>query len=102
MPPLERSIQKSVLAHLKKLSESDPSLVFRKRHGGAMGVSGDPDIYGLWRGRHFELELKRPGEQPTKLQELRLAEWGRAGALTGVIRSTKELVELLEKWVGQE
>lgn len=93
--PRERSLQKSVLNHLKKLREQDPTLIYRKRHGTALGVAGDPDIYGVWRGIPFEIELKRPGESPTPLQRLRLHEWAQAGACGAVIHSTHELEELL-------
>jgi hypothetical protein len=89
--PLERHLQKSILRHLKQLSLEAPGLLFRKRHGTAMGVAGDPDIYGLWNGHHFEIELKVPGEHPTPLQALRLGEWAKAGALTAVIHSVQEL-----------
>ena len=37
-----------------------PGVVVRKRHGTAMGVAGDPDLYGSIHGRHFEIEVKRP------------------------------------------
>ena len=86
-----------MLAYLKKLSGEDPTLVFRKRHGSGMGLSGDPDVYVLWKGRHFEIELKRSGEDPTPLQRLRLEEWGKAGALVGVVRSLEDLREILAR-----
>lgn len=95
MPPLERSIQASVLNHLKKLRQADPTLAYRKRHGGAMGTAGDPDITGLWDGIHFEIELKAPGENPTLLQLARLAEWRQAGAVTAVVRSLDDLRQTL-------
>jgi len=95
--PLERHLQASVLAHLKKLRATDPSLIYRKRHGGPMGVAGDPDITGLWRGVHFEIELKAPGENPSPLQLARLAEWGRARAVVGVVRSLADLEQFLTK-----
>ena len=55
-----------------------PCVVVRKRHGTAMGVAGDPDLYGTVGGRHFEIEVKRPNDpssQLTKLQTQRLQEW---------------------------
>jgi hypothetical protein len=84
---LERSLQKAVLNRLRKLAQTDQTLTFRKRHGSPFVVAGDPDIYGLYRGVHFEIELKRERETPTKLQDMRMGEWGRAGALTWVVRS---------------
>jgi hypothetical protein len=91
---LEAVIVKAVMHALK----STPGVVVRKRHGTAMGVAGDPDLYGTIRGRHFELELKRPNDpssQLTKLQTLRLQEWNLAGAITGVARSLEEALTIL-------
>ncbi len=67
-----------------------PGLVVRKRHGTAWGVAGDPDLTGCYCGRHFELEVKTPTGALTRLQEARLAEWSRAGAITAVVRSVDE------------
>ncbi|HWQ57348.1 MAG TPA: hypothetical protein VN442_26940 [Bryobacteraceae bacterium] len=73
-------------------------VVVRKRHGTAMGVAGDPDLYGTINGRHFELEIKRPNDpssQLTELQTRRLLEWQNAGALTGVARSVDDALVIL-------
>jgi hypothetical protein len=62
-----------------------------------MGQTGDPDLYGVWRGVPFEIELKIPGESPTLLQQHRLDQWRRAGALTFAVHSLDELTEALER-----
>jgi hypothetical protein len=72
-----------------------PGLVVRKRHGTAWGVAGDPDLTGCYLGRHFEFEVKKPAGALTRLQEARLAEWSRAGAITAVVRSVGEALEVL-------
>lgn len=72
-----------------------PGLVVRKRHGTAWGFAGDPDLTGCYRGRHFELEVKTPAGALTRLQEARLAEWSRAGAITAVVRSVGEALAAL-------
>jgi len=95
--PLERSIQASVLRRLGALKAADGTLAFRQRHGSPMTTAGDPDIHGLWRGVAFEIELKQPGEKATALQQVRLEEWARAGAVTAVIHNTQELEEVLER-----
>jgi hypothetical protein len=82
----ERAVVKSILAYLNSL----PGCVARKRWGGSMGVTGDPDITGCIRGHHFEFELKRQGEKPTALQLKRLGEWRAAGAIVGVVASADE------------
>jgi rubrerythrin len=93
-PILENSVVARIIRDLKKY----PGVLVRKRHGTAMGVTGDPDLYGAIRGRHFEIEVKRPNDpssQLTKLQEIRLREWKACGALTGVARSSAEALEIL-------
>jgi hypothetical protein len=101
MPALERHLQASVLRHLKLLRAADSSLIFRKRPGTAGAVAGDPDITGLWRGVHFELELKQHGANPTPLQELRLQEWAAAGAIVAVVRSLDDLKRALARVTAQ-
>lgn len=90
--PLERHLQRAINAVLDKI----PELVYRKRHGSAFATKGDPDIYLLYAGRHVEIELKRPGENPTALQWKRLEEWARVGAIVAVVHSKQELYELLD------
>lgn len=89
--PREAQVVARILARLRTV----PGLVARKRHGTAMGVAGDPDITGCYRGRHFELEVKRPGGAPTMLQFTRLEEWREAGAITAVVRSADEALAAL-------
>lgn len=90
---LESVIVSRIMTALKKV----PGVVVRKRHGTAMGVAGDPDLYGAIRGRHFEIEVKRPlpGCNLTKLQTARLVEWKLNGAITGVARSVDEAMQIL-------
>lgn len=91
----EKCVSNSIMAALRKV----PGIVVRKRHGTVMGVAGDPDIYGSYRGRHFEIEVKRPdcpSSQLTKLQIQRLREWRLIGqSITGVARSVDEALAIL-------
>lgn len=66
----------------------------RKVHGNAATI-GEPDIDGCVRGRAVKLELKQPGEQPTKLQMVKLRRWQAAGALAGWATTMVEVDELL-------
>ncbi len=87
----ESAIVAEIVAELREI----PCCVVRKRHSTAWGVIGDPDLYGSIRGRHFEIEVKRPGEHPTPLQKARLAQWRASGAHTGVARSVEEALAIL-------
>lgn len=87
----ESSIVTAILRALRAL----PGVVVRKRHGTAMGVAGDPDLYGSICGRHFEIEVKRPDATPTELQQARLRDWERSGALVGVARNVEEALAIV-------
>ena len=87
----ESRLVAGIIAALREI----PGCVVRKRHGTAWGVAGDPDLYGSIHGRHFEIEVKRRGEEPTRLQQARLAEWRGSGALVGVAHSVDEALSIL-------
>lgn len=91
----EKSQVNRIMAKLRQIS----GIVVRKRHGTGMGVAGDPDLYGSYRGRHFEIEVKRPNDPHavlTKLQAERLREWKTDGnAIVGIARSHEEALAIL-------
>lgn len=67
----------------------------RKVHGNAVTI-GEPDIDACIRGRAVKLELKQPGEKPTKIQMVKLRLWADAGALSGWAVTMVEVDALLE------
>lgn len=87
----------AVEARLKALAISDSSFQWRKRHGSPMGRAGDPDLYGVWRGLHWEMELKREGQSPTLLQAYTLNRWRMAGAKCFVVHDLDELAAALDQ-----
>ena len=91
----EKSQVNRIMAKLRQIR----GIVVRKRHGTAMGVAGDPDLYGSYGGRHFEIEVKRPNDPRavlTKLQAERLREWNVDGnAIVGVARTSEEALAIL-------
>ena len=91
-------LEKSVVARIMRVLRANPHIVVRKRHGTAMGMAGDPDLYGTINGRHFEIEVKRPNDpssQLTELQTQRLLEWKMSGAITGVARCVNDALVIL-------
>jgi hypothetical protein len=94
---LESQLLRAIARRLNALHQTDPSFVWRKRHGSVMGITGDPDLYGVWRGVPWQIELKIPGESPTPLQTHRLEEWSHAGAYTFVVHSMAELERALSQ-----
>jgi hypothetical protein len=95
-PPRESSLLRSVERILRA-----EGITYRKRWGGPYATAGDPDLYLVSNGRHAEIELKRPGQEPTPLQRLRMREWARAGALTATVHSPEELRMFLAQLLAQ-
>lgn len=88
--PREATIVRACIAALRRAGA-----LVRKLHGGPTAVAGDPDLYGCYRGRAFALECKRPGCRPTPLQQARLAEWSRSGAITDVVTCASDAVAIV-------
>lgn len=96
--PAESAVREGsiVRAILREAKRHEPGLALAKRHGTVFGRAGEPDIYGCLNGRHLEVEIKRPGEEPGLLQRERLRRWAAAGAITGVAHSVEEFFRVLD------
>ena len=73
-----------------------PGCRARNNHGNAFSGAGTPDITACYRGRHIEIEVKRPGEKPKKLQLYELEKWREAGAVAVWVESLDEVKQLME------
>jgi hypothetical protein len=87
--------ESALVAEILRVLRALPGVVVRKRHGSAWGIAGDPDLFGAIDGRHFEIEVKRPGERPTALQQARLKQWAASGARVGVATSVEEALRIV-------
>lgn len=67
-----------------------------KLHGSAFSLVGIPDVMLLKEGRAYFIEFKRPGEEPTKIQQHRLRELIGHGCPSTVCRSAADVEEFLE------
>jgi hypothetical protein len=90
-----RCRESALVAEILRALRALPGVMVRKRHGSAWGVAGDPDLYGSIQGRHFEIEVKRPGDRLTALQEARMKQWAATGALAGVARSVEDALHIV-------
>lgn len=63
-----------------------------KLHGSAYTEAGTPDILCVCFNLPFLIEMKKPGGVLSKLQELRLAQWTKAGANTRVCYSAEDAI----------
>lgn len=59
---------------------AQPGVYAFKKHTGAQGEGGHPDIFACRNGRMVLVEMKKPGEEPTARQYERLRAWRKAGA----------------------
>lgn len=84
----ELNFQKKIVAYVKKRGG-----VARVIAQTPYTTVGDPDVYGVIRGQAFMVEVKEPGERPTRIQLRRHREWIDAGA--------DVLVVLTDSWERQ-
>lgn len=64
------------------------------RNCGADGsghVEGDPDVYGCVKGKMFHMEFKNEIGKLSKIQEHRLEQWRKAGAVCFVPRNRDDV-----------
>ena len=86
----EKSIVDAIRRYLKSIGAK-----VEKQHGTIYGRNGVPDLLGCYQGRCLALEVKRPGEKTTPLQQYELSQWIGAGAIAGRVESVKQVKELL-------
>lgn len=69
-----------VLRYLNSLPNSKAINI----HGSVYSERGTPDVVGCINGQMVAFECKRTeNEEPTKIQQWRLCEWMKAGAIVG-------------------
>lgn len=74
-----------------------PPLKAVKIHVDQYQEAGTPDVFACVDGRLWVIEVKRPGEEPEPIQNLRLHQWHRAGAYTLVAYDKETVAEVLKK-----
>jgi len=89
--PLEKTIVANVMAQGRA-----SGFWVTKFHGNAFTMSGVPDVLLIRNGRAVWLECKRPGEEPTKIQNHRMRELATAGCPVAVVTSAAEAKAFLE------
>lgn len=93
--PKESAILASIVRRLTVLRDGGTPLWWLKVHGGPMQPAGVPDLLVCSAGRFVALEVKRPGESATPLQQETMRRIARAGGATVVVRSAEEAVGAL-------
>jgi hypothetical protein len=106
---LEQQIQKAVVEHLRVRAAPNtfffhvPNGGWRTRTEGAilkgMGVMpGTPDLFLVFQGRCYALEIKPEGGRPTVQQLEVIAQLEKAGAFTSISCGLDAALRVLEAW----
>lgn len=88
---LEKTIVAKVLAECRRLG-----WWAMKNHGNQYSVKGLPDVLAIKDGRAAWMEAKRPGHEPTRIQQHRMKELAGIGCPVAVVRSAKDARQFLE------
>lgn len=89
-PPLEKTIVAKVMETARRLGWWT-----MKNHGSHFSLRGLPDVLAIKGGKAVWMEVKRPGEEPTKIQEHRMRELMAAGCPCTTVRSAGDAMEFL-------
>jgi len=87
----ESRLQANIIQWLNALPETKAI----NPHGNQYTESGTPDILCVRNGRVYFFEVKTPAGRVSRIQEHRIAQWRTAGATAQVVRSLKEVKEIL-------
>ena len=88
----ESDLIKQISTYLKTI----PNLFFWKEHGGMYGTAGIPDIIVCYQGRFIGFEAKIGRNTETTLQSQTIKAILRAGGYAMVVRSVREVREVIE------
>jgi Holliday junction resolvase len=94
---LERTIVANVMAEARRLGWWT-----MKNHGNSFSLKGLPDVLVIKEGRAAWMEVKRPSEDPTRVQLHRMRELAAAGCPVAVVRSVGDAKAFLEAVDGRE
>lgn len=91
----------------KKEARVEDHLVTRAKEAGGMclkfisGVTGVPDRVVILNGHTVFVETKAPGEEPEKLQLVRISEMTTAGARAVIIDTREQVEALIEELLAE-
>ena len=90
----EKTEQQKFLRDVATLYVRGVAIKAKKKPGSILS-GGEPDVYGCYGGRMFQIEFKVPGKLPTEKQAKSLDEWREAGAKTGVAVTAYEAFQII-------
>lgn len=89
---LESALQRKIQNYLKKKL---PNSFVWKNHGNQYSVIGLPDLMCIYNGKIICIEVKIPGNVPTKLQEVTIRKLTDAGAICCIAYSIDDVEKML-------
>jgi len=89
----EKDFAKKVMTYLKTIPDMHPIRIEPSTYGGMKGVS---DIIACYKGKFIAIELKIPGNRPTRLQEHFHKKIRSAGGIAEVCYSLGEVEACLK------
>lgn len=90
VPVLEKTRQRNILKYLNAV----PNCIAENRTQTGYGIKGGADILGCINGRHFELEVKQPGQKLSILQDQWIKRWAKTGAIAGRVEDVASMREV--------
>jgi hypothetical protein len=93
----ESTLKKNICEKAQKI----PGLYLVRRMASGNNA-GEPDIFGIFNGRHVEIEAKIGKNTPTPLQEHDLQKWYELNAITGCVWSMTDVYHLLLPYTKTE
>lgn len=87
--------EKTIVNKILKYLNNRPACKAIKMHGSVFMERGTPDILCIENGKPVFIEVKIPGGKTTQLQDLRLRQWGGAGASAHIVYSLAEVENLI-------
>lgn len=93
----EGKVTKQIIDYLKSLKKTGVAIWWVKLHGGPMQKAGVPDLLVIKDGKHFLLEIKKPGGEATQLQQIQIDKINDAGGFAIVVHSVDDVKITIER-----
>lgn len=94
----EAQLSERITKALKKEARArGHELFIFKVHGHDQQMAGVPDLLACYRGMFIGLEVKMPGNEPSKIQMYRLGQIARSGGVVEVPYSVSEALDVLNE-----
>ena len=94
MTPEGRVVAK-IVAELKKMRAAGAKIWWYKRHGGPLVTAGLPDFHVIYNGLSSDIEVKAPGNKPSKIQEHVILEINLAGGHAGWVDNWHDFLKFM-------